>query len=940
MPNVEHSLLTGTSVHEAKRYKEPVRVASTANVTLSGPGSAIDGVTLSVSDRVLLKDQSTASQNGIYLFQGAASALTRATDADEAADYFGGFLVYVSQGTTLGTSIWRYTTVGAITLGSTSLTFTRLDGGFPNPMTTLWDLIVGGVSGAGSRLGVGTVGQVLSVLAGPSVGWSRAVDVMTAVGDIIIGGTAGLPTRLAAGTAGYVLTSSGTSSAPTWSVATGGSGGSSSGGTGGSIVPIQTQTPTTSAVTFVVPAGFKNLRITGTGRSDAAASTANLLLTFNSDGTTNYDYQFNPSGGAGTSTAASSITIGRVAASSAGTSSTGAIEIEIPDHANTSLFKSAVSHGQIRIGSANQGTDSSGGQWRSTAAITSVTLTLSSGVFVTGTTFTLWGEADTAPVLLTSNSNLLYETTLAASATTIDTGILSQGYRDLMVTAEVRGTTAATSVAMNVQFNGDTTATSYDAVRFFASSTSGSSVAGQPAASALIGDVAAASAPANQADSIILHLPGYSATTFRKTGFANSTVSRSDTVSGNQFIDLYRIGWRSTSAITSMKFALASGDFAAGSTVRVYGLPAAAAGPSVGTGTKLRISANQSITSATASLIAWDTEDNDADNQHYTSAANLTGTVTKTAGTTTLTGSGTAFTTELSVGQVISVPGTAAEKRVVVSIASATSLTVNTAYANSASGQTAARVNTAIVFRQPGFYAIEVGIYSAALASGAVTLGVVLNDVSTPIKQIDPTAINASAGYGLSLQRQFQMWDFIEVAWTQNSGGAVNVLTDERTHISVASRPTVIVAVPYANIQDQKTQNTAGGTFTSGAWQTRALNTAQSDSAGIAPISSNQITLGPGTYRTRGICPAFNCGNHQTRIQNITDAATLLTGMSMSSSSTSESLSEVTGKFALTGTKVIELQHRCTVNRTTDGFGIAANLTTEVYSIIEIWKEG
>lgn len=72
-------------------------------------------------------------------------------------------------------------------------------------------------------------------------------------------------------------------------------------------------------------------------------------------------------------------------------------------------------------------------------------------------------------------------------------------------------------------------------------------------------------------------------------------------------------------------------------------------------------------------------------------ALNLTGTVAKN-GTTTLTGTGTAFLSEISVGQVIRVPGVASEDRTVASIASNTSLTVTTAFAQTASGQTAQRV--------------------------------------------------------------------------------------------------------------------------------------------------------------------------------------------------------------------------------------------------------
>ena len=55
------------NVARGLQWKAPVRVASTANTTLSAPGSSIDGVTMAVHDRVLLKNQTTASENGIWV---------------------------------------------------------------------------------------------------------------------------------------------------------------------------------------------------------------------------------------------------------------------------------------------------------------------------------------------------------------------------------------------------------------------------------------------------------------------------------------------------------------------------------------------------------------------------------------------------------------------------------------------------------------------------------------------------------------------------------------------------------------------------------------------------------------------------------------------------------------------------------------------------------
>ena len=63
-------------------FKDGARVAASTNITLAAPGATIDGVALAVNDRVLLYGQTTASENGIYIWNGAGVAMTRALDAD------------------------------------------------------------------------------------------------------------------------------------------------------------------------------------------------------------------------------------------------------------------------------------------------------------------------------------------------------------------------------------------------------------------------------------------------------------------------------------------------------------------------------------------------------------------------------------------------------------------------------------------------------------------------------------------------------------------------------------------------------------------------------------------------------------------------------------------------------------------------------------------
>lgn len=117
--------------------KSPVRAATTANIDLNSPGAAIDGVTLASNDRVLVKDQSTPSQNGIWVFNGAASAMTRALDANVSAEVKAGTYTFVSEGSTQADTSWVLTTDDPITLGSTGLTFTNFGTSTTPDATTL-----------------------------------------------------------------------------------------------------------------------------------------------------------------------------------------------------------------------------------------------------------------------------------------------------------------------------------------------------------------------------------------------------------------------------------------------------------------------------------------------------------------------------------------------------------------------------------------------------------------------------------------------------------------------------------------------------------------------------------------------------------------------------------------------------------------------------------
>lgn len=107
--------------------KASVRVATTGNITLSNSTTSVDGVTLSDGDRVLVKDQSTATENGLYSASTSGS-WSRTTDADGNSEVTPGMFVFVEEGTTNGDNGYVLTTNGSITLGSTDLTFQQFSG--------------------------------------------------------------------------------------------------------------------------------------------------------------------------------------------------------------------------------------------------------------------------------------------------------------------------------------------------------------------------------------------------------------------------------------------------------------------------------------------------------------------------------------------------------------------------------------------------------------------------------------------------------------------------------------------------------------------------------------------------------------------------------------------------------------------------------------------
>ena len=176
---------------------------------------------------------------------------------------------------------------------------------------------------------------------------------------------------------------------------------------------------------------------------------------------------------------------------------------------------------------------------------------------------------------------------------------------------------------------------------------------------------------------------------------------------------------------------------------------------------------------------------------------------------------------------------------------------------------------------------------------------------------------------------------------TDGSSGQAMV-TDASGNLSFANKGKF---ASYAIIADQKTSDTHGGTFTSGDWRTRDLNTELVDADGIVSISSNQFTLQAGTYLIEAQAPAYKVNRHMVKLYSVTASADIASGTCMYANSgyNGNNVSVVRVRVTISTATTYEIQHRCQSTRSSDGFGVGCggNFTvpSEKFTIVEIYKE-
>ena len=174
------------------------------------------------------------------------------------------------------------------------------------------------------------------------------------------------------------------------------------------------------------------------------------------------------------------------------------------------------------------------------------------------------GPAGVGTVLLASQ-------TLSATSASFDFAGLSAAFSHLRIYALLRGTAAAVSVNAQIRFNNDSGA-NYDDQAVYAHATTAGGAATSAGTSAIFGGVTASNATAGEYGIVVAELPFYTATNARKT-FAGTSTSYDTAGTTSTYWTMVQGGsWRNSAAVNQVTIFPASGSWAAGSAVSVYGV--------------------------------------------------------------------------------------------------------------------------------------------------------------------------------------------------------------------------------------------------------------------------------------------------------------------------------------------------------------------------------
>jgi len=257
-------------------------------------------------------------------------------------------------------------------------------------------------------------------------------------------------------------------------------------------------------------------------------------------------------------------------------------------------------------------------------------------------------------------------------------------------------------------------------------------------------------------------------------------------------------------------------------------------------------------------------------------------------------------------------------------------------YADSATDGASFTIN------EDGVYNVS---YTDTYSAGAVRFGLSLNSsqLTNSINSLTAddmlsvtTAASANFESESSWAGQLNKGDIIRPHTDGNPDGTTrNIFTISK--IGVGD----LLGVPTprtAYIKDVKPSGTEGGTFTSGAWQTRDLNTLSGDTEFVS-LSSNQFTLQPGKYEIQADSSCYRVNRVSYKLYNFTNSEDAILGLnSLANTAEGTTTSKLTGTVNITIATTFEIRHRCQNTGNTTGFGVANSFGDEIFTQVKITK--